>query len=179
MIVEKVSKRVKKWKAKTEPDLVDVAYRLSRDIQVELGTHAQLKHDVLISKIKRLIEDNVSNPVLKHPYISYAQKVASLKEKYDINLASKQTAGEILKWETRGLNRELMIQIAETLGTRPRPFLEAIGAPSLVELSFCGVVVCETTIIPKGVTLTIGKYGVRVEEGGTLINDGVIKVEGG
>jgi len=122
-----LSKRAKKWVQKTDPDLVDVAYRLSRDIQVELGRQAQLRHDDLISKIKRLIEDHVSNPVLKHSYISYAQKVASLREKYDKNLASRQVAGEIIKWETRGLNRDLMVSIAKALNTDPEPTLRTYG----------------------------------------------------
>jgi len=182
-----LSRRLERWRRRTEPDLVDRAYRASRDVQLELGGQAQLKHEQLISLVKRMIEHRVSNPILKHAYVSYAQKVASIREKYGPQLASRQAAGEIMRWVLRGLDQDLMVEIAEAMGLDPRPHLALPApppalpppAPAQVELSFCGVIVCGTTVIPQGVSLTVGKYGLRVEEGGTLINDGTITVVGG
>jgi len=178
-----LSRRLQRWRRRTEPDLVEAAYRASRAVQLELGSQAQLKHDQLISLVKRIIEDRVGNPILKHPYISYAQKIASICDKYSPQLASRQAAGEVLKWASRGLDLDVMLEIAEAMGLDPRPYLPSLAppqpVPQRVELHFCGVIVCDTTVIPQGVSLTIGKYGLTIEGDGTLINEGTITVVGG
>jgi len=108
---------------------VDQAYRASREVQLKLGREAQMEHDKLIAKVKRIIEEKVGNPILKTYYISFAQKVASVRSRYGREAASRQAAGEIVKWEMRGLDRNLMIEVARALDTDPEPTLKTLVAP--------------------------------------------------
>ena len=125
--------RVKKFIARTDPSLVSQAYTLSRDIQISLGSVAQAQHDQLIHKVKAMIEGRISNPQEKMWYISYAQRIAKMARKYGKDLAEKVAGGEAYTWLMRGLDPDIMTDIADAMGLNIRPYLAPGGAP-LVEL---------------------------------------------
>ncbi|MEM4765453.1 MAG: right-handed parallel beta-helix repeat-containing protein [Nitrososphaerota archaeon] len=120
--------RLRKWIKRTSPELVDQAYRASREVQLDLGGTAQLEHETTILKVKNMIDGKITNPAQKPMYISYAQAIPHILKKYSGVLAAKEVASHAMKWSSRGLDTNLLISIAKSFGVDPSPFMAA-GAP--------------------------------------------------
>lgn len=121
--MSKESRRLKKWVKRTDPELVRQAYEASREVQLELGGTAQVEHEMAILKVKNLIDNSITNPAQKPMYISYAQSIPYILKKYSGTLASKEVASHIQKWSTRGLDTQLLVDIAKSYGVDPTPHL--------------------------------------------------------
>ena len=137
-------KRLVKWVAKTEPDLMDQTYRLMRDIMVERATAFQAKHQAQIIRVRNLVERYVDNPFLKMPYVSYGQRIAKIAEKYQGTAAINAAVGELLLWKHRGLDEIILISIARLFNLDL-----AMHVPTLVERIAEGAVTAseEETVI--------------------------------
>jgi len=170
-MIGKTSKRVKRWVAKTEPELFEVAYRASRSIQVQLGSQAQREHDMVIAKIKPLLDERVQNPYLKMCYVSYAATIYYLRKNLGRQLASREAAGQILKWEFRGLERDLMLEIAKLFDLDPEPTLSELAMPADITESLKQALretvgeeagetvnICREADISKGVSAPLKNY---------------------
>ena len=119
--------RVKRFIARTDPALVSQAYSLSREVQAELGAVAQIQHDELISKVKAMVENRIANPQEKMWYVSYAQRIAKLTRKYSKNVAERIAGGEAYTWAMRGLDPEILTEIARSMNLDIRPYLAPAG----------------------------------------------------
>lgn len=96
-------------------------------MQLDLGGIAQVDHDTMITKVKGIIENKISNPIEKTMYISYAQSIPYILKKYSGETASKELASQIMKWTSRGLDQELLVEIAKSYGIDPTKYLVAPG----------------------------------------------------
>ncbi|MEM2197121.1 MAG: hypothetical protein QW290_08580 [Sulfolobales archaeon] len=104
-------KRILKWLLKTEPDIMDMTYRLSRDIMIDKAVEFQMKHQADVVKVRNFVETIISNPFMKMPYISYGQRIAKIASKYKGPTAVKAAVGEAMLWRQRGLEDFLLIEI--------------------------------------------------------------------
>jgi len=96
---------------KTEPDIMDKTYRLSRDIMIDKAVEFQMKHQADIVKVRNYVETMINNPFMKMPYISYGQRIAKIASKYRGAVAVKVAVGEALLWRQRGLEDFLLVEI--------------------------------------------------------------------
>lgn len=106
-------KRIMKWVLKTEPEIMETTYRISRDIMVEKAVEFQMKHQADVVRVRNFVETMIRNPFMKMPYISYGQRIAKIAAKYDGPAAVKAAVGEALLWRNRGLDDFLLIEIAK------------------------------------------------------------------
>jgi len=111
-----MSKRLKKWKIKTEPEHVARQYALSRPIQLGLGLKAQAEHQALFIKLKKLVEDNITNPYMVSMYLSAGQQLWSIWNTWKGKARDMMACAEILKWWSRGLDKDLLLKIAGEIG---------------------------------------------------------------
>jgi len=111
-----MSKRVKRWKIKTDPRQVSRLYALSREVQLALGVKAQLEHDALFRKLKPLIEKSISNPYLVSMYLSAGQQLWRIWREWKGKARDMMACAEILKWWSRGLDKDLLLKIAGEIG---------------------------------------------------------------
>jgi len=111
-----MSKRLKKWKIKTEPEYVARQYALSRPIQLGLGLKAQAQHQALFNKLKPLVEKHITNPYMVSMYLSAGQQLWSIWNEWKGKARDMMACAEILKWWSRGLDKDLLLKIAGEIG---------------------------------------------------------------
>jgi hypothetical protein len=110
--VASASRRLRKWLKKTEPEAVARAYSLSRPVQAELGGLEQMRHQEALMRAKSLIDDNVSNPFMKMPYLSAAERLHRISRDYGGLAATKMASAEVAMWVRRGLDVVLLTAVA-------------------------------------------------------------------
>jgi len=160
-----VSKRLKRWKAKTEPDLVAQAYTASREVQLALGSQAQLELGNIVARVRDFIEKRVRNPAIKQMYLAYSHEVGQIPKKYKGKLADIMAASEAIKWMLRGLDINTLKDIARLFNLNIGPIIEEIMLKK-VEL--------ETIPIDREVQITETGVEVTLVE---FIDDRVQRVE--
>jgi len=106
------AKRLRKWLKKTEPEAVARAYSLSRPVQAELGGLEQMRHQEVFMRAKALVDENITNPFMKMPYLSAAERLYRISRDYEGPAATKMATAEAAMWIRRGLDVVLLTAIA-------------------------------------------------------------------
>ena len=148
-LVVRAEARLKRWLRKTEPRLVAEAYALSRPIQESVGGLEQLKHQEVFMLVKSLLDDNVSNPFIKMPYLSAAERLYKISRNYYGDAAKSMATAEVAMWVRRGLDVMLLVAIA-------RLFSLEVMVEDVVPVKM----VTKFEVIPHEGTLTIEQVNV-------------------
>jgi len=158
-------KRVKRWQARTDPELVSQAYQASRDVQLALGSSAQLKLGNIVLKVRDMIEKRIHNPAVKQMYLAYSHEVGQIPGRYRGRLADIMAASEAIKWMLRGLDINILKDIARLFNLNIEPILEEIMLKKveLETIPFDSTVVIENTGVEVALVEFVDNRAQRVE----------------
>jgi len=129
-----MSRRLRKWKAKTEPEVVGERLKQTRELGVEKQETYQPQLHELNMKVKAVLNELGIPAHLHHYYTSAGQEFWKLQKKGAEGPVNTEADGIAAGWVTRGLDFGVLQQVAALFGYNPRLMILEADCPAGVDL---------------------------------------------
>jgi len=113
--MKNAKQRTQHYKTKTHFDTVTLMYESTFDLAYEQITKYQPKHVWLIKMCKEILEKEGIVSILFNHYISYAEEILRIFEKFKGETMKTEIRIIFEKWVKRGLDQDILNKIGFTI----------------------------------------------------------------
>jgi len=113
--MKNTKQRIQHYKAKTHFDTVTLMYESTFDLTYEQIARYQPKHVWLIEMCKKILGKEGVVSILYNHYISYAEEILRIFEKFKGETMKTEIRIIFEKWTKRGLDQDILNKIGFTI----------------------------------------------------------------